>query len=95
MGADTTLADIFGVDYNARGELVARDGAAIDAPAMLQEMLGVIAEFGGDQLKSLTDPAKWVEQLKAGLDLGRMPSAALPAATACRTRLPRRPSPLP
>ncbi|MGL5841262.1 MAG: MARTX multifunctional-autoprocessing repeats-in-toxin holotoxin RtxA [Aeromonas hydrophila] len=70
VGADTTLADIFGVDYNARGELVARDGAAIDAPAMLQEMLGVIAEFGGDQLKSLTDPAKWVEQLKAGLDLG-------------------------
>ncbi|WP_429134978.1 MARTX multifunctional-autoprocessing repeats-in-toxin holotoxin RtxA [Aeromonas hydrophila] len=70
VGADTTLADIFGVDYNARGQLVARDGAAIDAPAMLQEMLGVIAEFGGDQLKSLTDPAKWVEQLKAGLDLG-------------------------
>ncbi|MFM5112840.1 MARTX multifunctional-autoprocessing repeats-in-toxin holotoxin RtxA [Aeromonas hydrophila] len=70
VGADTTLADIFGVDYNARGELVARDGAAIDAPAMLQEMLGVIAEFGGDQLKSLTDPAQWVEQLKAGLDLG-------------------------
>lgn len=70
VGADTTLADIFGVDYNARGELVARDGAAIDAPAMLQEMLGVIAEFGGDQLKSLTDPAKWLEQLKAGLDLG-------------------------
>ncbi|HHQ4558610.1 MARTX multifunctional-autoprocessing repeats-in-toxin holotoxin RtxA [Aeromonas hydrophila] len=70
VGADTTLADIFGVDYNARGELVARDGAAIDAPALLQEMLGVIAEFGGEQLKSLTDPAKWVEQLKAGLDLG-------------------------
>ncbi|WP_323059708.1 MARTX multifunctional-autoprocessing repeats-in-toxin holotoxin RtxA [Aeromonas hydrophila] len=70
VGADTTLADIFGVDYNVRGELVARDGAAIDAPTLLQEMLGVIAEFGGDQLKSLTDPAKWVEQLKAGLDLG-------------------------
>lgn len=70
VGADTTLADIFGVDYNARGQLVARNGAAIDAPALLQEMLGVIAEFGGDQLKSLTDPAKWVEQLKAGLDLG-------------------------
>ncbi|MDF5703721.1 MARTX multifunctional-autoprocessing repeats-in-toxin holotoxin RtxA [Aeromonas hydrophila subsp. hydrophila] len=70
VGADTTLADIFGVDYNARGQLVARDGAAIDAPTLLQEMLGVIAEFGGDQLKSLTDPAKWVEQLKAGLDLG-------------------------
>lgn len=70
VGADTTLADIFGVDYNARGELVARDGAAIDAPALLQEMLGVIAEFGGDQLKSLTDPAKWRDQLKAGLDLG-------------------------
>ncbi|OSP51466.1 RTX toxin RtxA [Aeromonas hydrophila] len=70
VGADTTLADIFGVDYNARGQLVARDGAAIDAPALLQEMLGVIAEFGGDQLKSLTDPAKWLDQLKAGLDLG-------------------------
>lgn len=70
MGADTTLADIFGVDYNARGQLVARDGAAIDAPALLQEMLGVIAEFGGEQLKSLTDPAKWLDQLKAGLDLG-------------------------
>lgn len=70
VGADTTLADIFGVDYNARGQLVARNGAAIDAPALLQEMLGVIAEFGGDQLKSLTDPAKWLDQLKAGLDLG-------------------------
>ncbi|HGK7310297.1 TPA: MARTX multifunctional-autoprocessing repeats-in-toxin holotoxin RtxA [Aeromonas hydrophila subsp. hydrophila] len=70
VGADTTLADIFGVDYNARGQLVARDGAAIDAPALLQEMLGVIAEFGGEQLKSLTDPAKWLDQLKAGLDLG-------------------------
>ncbi|MGU5793553.1 MARTX multifunctional-autoprocessing repeats-in-toxin holotoxin RtxA [Aeromonas hydrophila] len=70
VGADTTLADIFGVDYNARGQLVARDGAAIDAPALLQEMLGVIAEFGCDQLKSLTDPAKWLDQLKAGLDLG-------------------------
>ncbi|MFM5388685.1 MARTX multifunctional-autoprocessing repeats-in-toxin holotoxin RtxA [Aeromonas dhakensis] len=70
VGADTTLADIFGVDYNARGQLVARDGAAIDATALLQEMLGVIAEFGGDQLKSLTDPAKWLDQLKAGLDLG-------------------------
>ncbi|WP_378080511.1 MARTX multifunctional-autoprocessing repeats-in-toxin holotoxin RtxA [Aeromonas bestiarum] len=70
VGADTTLADIFGVDYNARGQLVARDGAAIDAPALLQEMLGVIAEFGGDQLKSLTDPAKWLDSLKAGLDLG-------------------------
>lgn len=70
VGADTTLADIFGVDYNAQGQLVARDGAAIDAPALLQEMLGVIAEFGGDQLKSLTDPAKWLDSLKAGLDLG-------------------------
>ncbi|WP_339010108.1 MARTX multifunctional-autoprocessing repeats-in-toxin holotoxin RtxA [Aeromonas popoffii] len=70
VGADTTLADIFGVDYNARGQLMARDGAAIDAPALLQEMLGVIAEFGGDQLKSLTDPAKWLDSLKAGLDLG-------------------------
>ncbi|BCO14700.1 MARTX multifunctional-autoprocessing repeats-in-toxin holotoxin RtxA [Aeromonas hydrophila] len=70
VGADTTLADIFGVDYNARGQLVARDGAAIDAPALLQEMLGVITEFGGEQLKSLTDPAKWLDQLKAGLDLG-------------------------
>ena len=70
VGADTTLADIFGVDYNARGQLVARDGAAIDVPALLQEMLGVIAEFGGDQLKSLTDPAKWLDSLKAGLDLG-------------------------
>ncbi|MBR7630388.1 MARTX multifunctional-autoprocessing repeats-in-toxin holotoxin RtxA [Aeromonas popoffii] len=70
VGADTTLADIFGVDYNARGQLVARDGAAIDAPALLQEMLGVIAEFGGDQLKSLTDPAKWLDSLKAGLDMG-------------------------
>lgn len=70
VGADTTLADIFGVDYNARGQLVARDGAAIDAPALLQEMLGVIAEFGGEQLKSLTDPAKWLDQLKAGLELG-------------------------
>lgn len=71
VGSDTTLGDIFGVDYTAQGGLVSRSGEAIDAPAMLREMLSVIADFGGEQLASFTDPARWLDALGAGADLGK------------------------
>ncbi|MDE1715856.1 hypothetical protein PWG14_25675, partial [Chromobacterium amazonense] len=71
VGCDTTLGDIFGVDYTAQGGLVSRSGEAIDAPAMLREMLSVIADFGGEQLASFTDPARWLDALAAGAALGK------------------------
>ncbi|MEJ8675146.1 MARTX multifunctional-autoprocessing repeats-in-toxin holotoxin RtxA [Chromobacterium amazonense] len=71
VGSDTTLGDIFGVDYTAQGGLVSRSGEAIDAPAILREMLSVIADFGGEQLASFTDPARWLDALAAGAALGK------------------------
>ncbi|MEN7431169.1 MARTX multifunctional-autoprocessing repeats-in-toxin holotoxin RtxA [Chromobacterium sp. TRC.1.1.SA] len=71
VSGDTTLADIFGVDYTAQGGLVSRTGEAIDAPAMLREMLSVIAEFGGEQLAAFTDPSRWLDALQAGAALGK------------------------
>lgn len=71
VGSDTTLGDIFGVDYTAQGGLVSRSGDAIDAPAMLREMLSVIADFGGEQLAAFTDPARWLDALEAGAALGK------------------------
>lgn len=70
VGADTTLGDIFGVDYTAAGNVVSRQGEPVDGVAILTEMLEVIAEFGGDQLQAFTDPAKLLDGLKAGLDTG-------------------------
>ncbi len=71
VGSDTTLGDIFGVDYTAQGGLVSRSGDAIDGPAMLREMLSVIADFGGEQLAAFTDPARWLDALEAGAALGK------------------------
>ncbi|HAS2734372.1 TPA: MARTX multifunctional-autoprocessing repeats-in-toxin holotoxin RtxA, partial [Vibrio cholerae] len=44
VGAETTLADIFGVDYTASGQIVSRNGQAVDGVAILKEMLEVIGE---------------------------------------------------
>ena len=71
VGADTTLADIFDVDYTADGQIVARNGEAVDAVAILTEMVEVVAEFGGEQLKSFTDPSKLLDSLKSSLDMGK------------------------
>ncbi|HFQ4898449.1 TPA: MARTX multifunctional-autoprocessing repeats-in-toxin holotoxin RtxA [Vibrio vulnificus] len=70
VGAETTLADIFGVDYTASGHIVSRDGEAVDGVAILKEMLEVIGEFSGDQLQAFVDPAKLLDSLKAGIKTG-------------------------
>ncbi|HGS5357230.1 TPA: MARTX multifunctional-autoprocessing repeats-in-toxin holotoxin RtxA [Vibrio cholerae] len=70
VGAETTLAEIFGVDYTASGQIVSRNGQAVDGVAILKEMLEVIGEFSGDQLQAFVDPAKLLDSLKAGIDMG-------------------------
>ncbi|GFK55086.1 MARTX multifunctional-autoprocessing repeats-in-toxin holotoxin RtxA [Vibrio cholerae] len=70
VGAETTLADIFGVDYTASGQIVSRNGQAVDGVAILKEMLEVIGEFSGDQLQAFVDPTKLLDSLKAGIDMG-------------------------
>ncbi|ENM5771833.1 MARTX multifunctional-autoprocessing repeats-in-toxin holotoxin RtxA [Vibrio mimicus] len=70
VGAETTLADIFGVDYTESGQIVSRNGEAVDGVAILKEMLEVIGEFSGDQLQAFVDPAKLLDSLKSGIDMG-------------------------
>ncbi|EIT7024675.1 MARTX multifunctional-autoprocessing repeats-in-toxin holotoxin RtxA [Vibrio vulnificus] len=70
VGAETTLADIFGVDYTASGHIVSRNGEAVDGVAILKEMLEVIGEFSGDQLQAFVDPTKLVNSLEAGINMG-------------------------
>ncbi len=70
VGAETTLADIFGVDYTASGQIVSRNGEAVDGVAILKEMLEVIGEFSGDQLQAFVDPAKLLDSLKSGINMG-------------------------
>ncbi len=70
VGAETTLADIFGVDYTASGHIVSRNGEAVDGVAILKEMLEVIGEFSGDQLQAFVDPAKLLDSLRAGIKTG-------------------------
>ncbi|WP_445494562.1 MARTX multifunctional-autoprocessing repeats-in-toxin holotoxin RtxA [Photorhabdus sp. SF281] len=64
VNADTTLADIFGVDYTVEGRIISRTGEPVDGKAMLQEMLEVIGKFSGDQLRVFTDPDKLSHGLK-------------------------------
>ncbi|MDA0129068.1 MARTX multifunctional-autoprocessing repeats-in-toxin holotoxin RtxA [Vibrio sp. MarTm2] len=70
VGSETTLADIFGVDYTASGQIVSRNGEAVDGVAILKEMLEVIGEFSGDQLQAFVDPAKLLDNLKSGINMG-------------------------
>ncbi|NHB63655.1 MARTX multifunctional-autoprocessing repeats-in-toxin holotoxin RtxA [Photorhabdus sp. RW14-46] len=70
VNEETTLADIFGVNYTAEGQMVSRTGEPVDGEAILREMLAVIAEFSGDQLKAFTNPKKLLDGLKAGMDMG-------------------------
>ncbi|MDC9580144.1 MARTX multifunctional-autoprocessing repeats-in-toxin holotoxin RtxA [Xenorhabdus sp. PR6a] len=70
VGADTTLADIFGVDYTPQGGIVSRSGQPVDGVAILREMLEIIGEFSGDQLQAFTDPEKLLNSLEAGLNIG-------------------------
>ncbi|MGV7963900.1 MARTX multifunctional-autoprocessing repeats-in-toxin holotoxin RtxA [Photorhabdus tasmaniensis] len=70
INADTTLADIFGVDYTTKGHIVSRTHEPVDGAAILQEILEVIGEFSGDQLQAFTNPEKLLDGLKAGIDMG-------------------------
>ncbi|MBI6549852.1 MARTX multifunctional-autoprocessing repeats-in-toxin holotoxin RtxA [Xenorhabdus lircayensis] len=70
VSGDTTLADIFGVDYTPDGGIVSRTGQPVNGAAILGEMLEIIGEFSGDQLKAFTDPAKLLDDLKAGVKMG-------------------------
>ncbi|MGL1012395.1 MARTX multifunctional-autoprocessing repeats-in-toxin holotoxin RtxA [Vibrio vulnificus] len=70
VGADTTLGDIFGVDYMASGDIVSRSGEPVDGVAILKEMLEVVGEFSGDQLQAFVDPAKFVDNLESGIKMG-------------------------
>jgi hypothetical protein len=70
LTAETTLGDIFGVDYSASGQLISRTGESVDVLVTLREIAEVMAEFGGEQLESFTDPAKLLNQLKSGIDMG-------------------------
>ncbi|HGT2361809.1 TPA: MARTX multifunctional-autoprocessing repeats-in-toxin holotoxin RtxA [Yersinia enterocolitica] len=69
--SDMTLGDIFGVDYDAEGNIISRTGEAIDGEKILKEMLEVVAEFGGEKLKVLSDPQKLLNGLKANLNMGK------------------------
>ncbi|MBS9437878.1 MARTX multifunctional-autoprocessing repeats-in-toxin holotoxin RtxA [Photorhabdus noenieputensis] len=70
VNADTTLADIFGVDYTADGRIVSRGDESVDGVAILKEMIEVIGKFGGEQLKIFTDPDKLLDGLKSHLNMG-------------------------
>lgn len=70
VGAETTLGDIFGVDYTAAGHIVSRTGESVDGVAILKEMLEVVGEFSGDQLQAFVDPAKLLDSLESGINMG-------------------------
>ncbi|PTP73285.1 MARTX multifunctional-autoprocessing repeats-in-toxin holotoxin RtxA [Vibrio splendidus] len=70
VGAETTLGDIFGVDYTAAGHIVSRTGESVDGVAILKEMLEVVGEFSGDQLQAFVDPAKLLDSLESGIKMG-------------------------
>ncbi|MDN0107035.1 MARTX multifunctional-autoprocessing repeats-in-toxin holotoxin RtxA [Yersinia rochesterensis] len=68
--SDMTLGDVFGVDYDAAGNIVSRTGEDIDGEKILKEMIEVVAEFGGEKLNALSDPQKLLNDLKANLSMG-------------------------
>lgn len=68
--SDMTLGDVFGVDYDAAGNIVSRTGEDIDGEKILKEMIEVVAEFGGEKLNALSDPQKLLNGLKANLNMG-------------------------
>ncbi|WP_133153745.1 C80 family cysteine peptidase, partial [Vibrio splendidus] len=70
VGAETTLGDIFGVDYTAAGHIVSRTGESVDGVAILKEMLEVVGEFSGDQLQAFVDPAKLLDSLESSVNMG-------------------------
>ncbi|PHM29881.1 MARTX multifunctional-autoprocessing repeats-in-toxin holotoxin RtxA [Xenorhabdus budapestensis] len=70
VNADTTLADIFNVDYTSDGAIVSRSNQPVDGVAILREMLEVISEFSGSQLEAFIDPETLRSGLKTNLSAG-------------------------
>ncbi|MEQ9720354.1 MARTX multifunctional-autoprocessing repeats-in-toxin holotoxin RtxA [Yersinia alsatica] len=70
VSTDTTLGDIFNVDYDESGRIISRDGQEIDEEAVLKEMLEIVAEFGGEKLKAISNPEKLLNGIKANLNMG-------------------------
>ncbi|HDL8549555.1 TPA: MARTX multifunctional-autoprocessing repeats-in-toxin holotoxin RtxA, partial [Yersinia enterocolitica] len=70
VNADTTLGDIFGVDYDKSGRIISRTGTKIDEEAVLKEMLEIVAEFGGEKLKAISNPEKLLDGIEANLNMG-------------------------
>ncbi|WP_261371432.1 C80 family cysteine peptidase, partial [Yersinia frederiksenii] len=70
VSADTTLGDIFGVDYDESGRVISRDGKEIDEEAVLKEMLEIVAEFGGEKLQAISNPEKLLDGIEANLNMG-------------------------
>ncbi|WP_340620711.1 MARTX multifunctional-autoprocessing repeats-in-toxin holotoxin RtxA [Xenorhabdus siamensis] len=70
VNADTTLADIFNVDYTSDGAIVSRSNQPVDGVAILREMLEVIGEFSGSQLEAFIDPETLRNGLKTNLSAG-------------------------
>ncbi|WP_446469572.1 MARTX multifunctional-autoprocessing repeats-in-toxin holotoxin RtxA [Xenorhabdus stockiae] len=70
VNADTTLGDIFGVDYTADGTIISRTNQSVDGVAILREMLEVISEFSGNQLSAFVDPETLLSGLKTNLAAG-------------------------
>ncbi|MDX7987768.1 MARTX multifunctional-autoprocessing repeats-in-toxin holotoxin RtxA [Xenorhabdus sp. 12] len=70
VNADTTLADIFGVDYTPQGQIISRSNQPVDGVAIVKEMLEVIGEFSGKQLQSLVDPQVLYDGIKANIAAG-------------------------
>ncbi|PHM55835.1 MARTX multifunctional-autoprocessing repeats-in-toxin holotoxin RtxA [Xenorhabdus sp. KK7.4] len=64
VDADTTLGEIFNVDYTAEGHIISRNGQPVDGVAVIQEMLEVISGFSSDQLKALIDPQTLKDYIK-------------------------------
>ncbi|PHM39494.1 RTX cytotoxin [Xenorhabdus mauleonii] len=70
VSADTTLAEIFGVDYTPQGQIISRSSQPVDGVAILKEMLQIIGEFSGNQLQSFVDPQVLRDGLKANIAAG-------------------------
>ena len=71
VNSDTTLGDIFGVDYSEDGKIISRHGEPIDVVAILKDMLAVVTEFGGEQLSAFTDPTKLLDSLQSSINMGK------------------------
>lgn len=71
VSSDTTLGDIFGVNYTADGKIISRTGEPIDAVAILKDMLAIVTEFCGEKLSAFTDPKRLLDSLQSSINMGK------------------------